>query len=264
MSCMPLCHIFDRVLTDRGLMLMKRQDQLSHRQAREAYCRGRPRNVVSALRLRSSRADVMACSLSEISGHAGCYLVAKSEDTLKLMYYDDVIDAGGNAQATFEEYKSTLNYAQRCYCVNIPAGACSCPDNKLLRMPCKHMFMIFKYTQYTFSDLPASLVSSPPMIIDADVVQVGRHFSSHYPLVVYVTNYVAMHHSAPTAGKLVMEWFCRVWIMSQQRMQRKTRMIAFQCQILMMLMIAMMTMLSLMQVQPKVQIPKPESSFATC
>jgi hypothetical protein len=160
----------------------RRQDQLSHQQPREAYCRGRPQNVVSALRLRSARADVMTCSLTEISGHVGCYLVSKSDDTLKQMHHDSIlVDDGGidRASLSFEEYKSSLDRTHSCYFVNIADGVCSCPDNRLLRMPCKHMFMIFKHTEYTFSDLPESLVSSPSMIVDASVVQVGCVIHDH-------------------------------------------------------------------------------------
>jgi hypothetical protein len=128
------------------------------------------------LRLCSSRADVMTCSLTEISGHAGCYLVAKSDDTLKQMHHDSMlVDDGGpnRVSISFEEYVGTLDRTHSCYLVNIPQGACSCPDNKLLRMPCKHMFMIFKHTRYAFSDLPESLVSSPSMTVDTSVVEVS-------------------------------------------------------------------------------------------
>jgi SWIM zinc finger len=151
-----------------------RQDQLSHRRAREAFCKGRPKNVVAALQLRSSRADVMGCALTELPERPGSFLVFKSDDTLRQMHHDDSLDAV-QADISFEQYKSNLPASQSCYHVNINAGQCSCPDNRLLRMPCKHMFMVFKHsTAYSFANLPQSLLQSQYMVIDADVVQVGH------------------------------------------------------------------------------------------
>jgi hypothetical protein len=150
-----------------------RQDQLSHRLSRAGYLWGRPANVVAALQLRSSRADVMSCKWSACDGQPGCYMVAKSNDTLTQMHFDDVSEGIVPDAMSFEKYVAGLSPVKQCYHVNFAAGSCSCPDNQMLHMPCKHMFMVMQHTSHTFSQLPASLVSAPTMVIDMEVVQVS-------------------------------------------------------------------------------------------
>ena len=148
---------------------------------RQPFLRGRPMNVVAALQLRMARADVMSCNWSAVDAEAGIYVVGKSDDTLKQMYYDNNASMNASMETnrpaattcTFAEYKQALPIEQSHYHVNVLGGTCSCPDNRLLRMPCKHMFMIFKHTTTTFSDLPQHLVSSPSMVIDPQVVKVS-------------------------------------------------------------------------------------------
>jgi SWIM zinc finger len=159
-----------------------RQDQLSHRQSRAGYLWGRPANVVAALQLRSSRADVMSCQWSACAGRPGCYMVAKSNDTLTQMHFDDVSEGTVPAATSFEQYVAALSPDRHCYHVDFAAGSCSCPDNQMLHMPCKHMFMVMKHSTHTFSQLPASLVSAPTMVIDMEVVQVGWFNRFHYIL----------------------------------------------------------------------------------
>jgi hypothetical protein len=149
-----------------------RQDQLNHRQPRASYLLGRPANVVDALKLRASRAENMTCQLSECSGEGGHYLVAKSDETLRQLHYDDMNDMEESARVSYEEYTAGLSPQNRCYHVDFLGGACTCPDNQLMRMPCKHMFMVIRHTDHTFSDLPELLVSSPTMVVDVEVIQV--------------------------------------------------------------------------------------------
>ena len=51
------------------------------------------------------------------------------------------------------------------YMVKIKGGTCLCPYFLQRQIPCKHMFSIFKNFQWTWKDLPCSLIESPLSIL---------------------------------------------------------------------------------------------------
>jgi hypothetical protein len=148
-------------------------DIIAHSEERlGAFLQGRPKKVAELLSLRQSRGETMACSLTVVNEERGQFLVRKSDDTLKTMHHDDLMDREIDPSTSLAQYIGAMHVDSSHYTVDILAGQCSCPDNLHLRMPCKHMFMIFKHTKLSFADLPATLTNTPRMVIDQAVIKV--------------------------------------------------------------------------------------------
>lgn len=62
----------------------------------------------------------------------------------------------------------TVKTTGGCYETNITAGTCSCIYYQKQKMPCKHMFAVFRHTSLGWNDLPKELTEAPYMRLDLD------------------------------------------------------------------------------------------------
>ena len=147
------------------------------------WARGRPAVVVERLRLRQQRGSSMGTSIIPLGSTSPSeYLVLKSDPTLTVLLKEAQQAKAVPPGMSLDQFKQHLEQQQKLgdlfYRVNIKSGTCTCPDCRLNRFVCKHMFAIFHYSaamkwaqQWSFSDLPPSLTQAPHMVIDGSMVQ---------------------------------------------------------------------------------------------
>ena len=181
--CEKIVPHYVRAYTADNVRSTRRQN-MQHQIALPTYAIGRPDVVAKKLWQRWQRGSDTAMVVQPLGDASSSrFLVQKSPDTLTLMLRDRIRCNLVPHGTTLPAFTHQLSPLDRHYIVDIKAGTCSCPDCRLNKMVCKHMFAIFHHSTtspsplpqpWRFEDLPASLVGRPSMIIDADVVPPER------------------------------------------------------------------------------------------
>eukprot|EP00798_Chlamydomonas_sp_ICE-L_P020379 gene20379-27150_t len=98
-------------------------------------------------------------------------LLRKSDDALNRMLKDDIRDGEAEAGTKLATYVQQLGRDQMCYKENIKDGTCSCPDQVLNMLVCKHMFGVLhdNNNSWSFDKLP-QLTHRPSMVLASDMV----------------------------------------------------------------------------------------------
>ena len=134
---------------------------------------GRPTPVVQQLQRRQARAEEAVANdptyVRAVPEQEGCFIVAKSNDTLATMLYDAKVDGSLPRSTNLQPYKEQLDAAAKVYTVDIKGGTCTCSDQQHRNTVCAHMFAVFCSYQatYSFTSLPGSLLNQPHLVIDS-------------------------------------------------------------------------------------------------